>query len=130
VRLAQAAPLQWWEVVVTPRGPQVVSQTVWAEAARGFVVLPRWPGGDAPVTVEIQAESGNVSQPGALQPLGQPPGAVDTVRALTTVQLPLHQWVTIASSGEADSERSRGVLSSRDAQRSRRVVVQMRVSPL
>jgi hypothetical protein len=129
VRLAQALPLQWWEVIVTPRGPQVVSQTTWAEAARGFVVLPRWPGGDAPVTVEIQAESGHVSPPGALQPLGQPPAAVDTARTLTTVQLPPHGWVTVASSGEADGERSRGVLSSRDAQRSRRWVVQLRVSP-
>lgn len=129
VRLAQAMPLQWWEVVVTPRGPQLVGQTAWAEAARGFAVLPRWPGGEAPVTVEIQAESGSVSPPGALQPLGQPPAAVDSARTLTTVQLPLREWVTIASSAEADSERSRGVLSSREAQRGRRWVVQLRVSP-
>lgn len=129
VRLAQALPLQWWEVIVTPRGTQVVSQTTWAEAARGFAVLPRWPGGEAPVTVEIQAESGSVSQPGALQALGQPQGAVGTARTLTTVQLPLHEWVTIASSGEADSGRSHVMLSSRDAQRSRRWVVQLRVSP-
>lgn len=129
VRLAQAMPLQWWEVVVTPRGPQLVGQTAWAEAARGFAVLPRWPGGEAPVTVEIQAESGSASPPGALQPLGQPPAAVDSARTLTTVQLPLREWVTIASSAEADSERSRGVLSSREAQRGRRWVVQLRVSP-
>ncbi len=129
VRLAQALPLQWWEVVVTPRGPQVVGQTAWAEAARGFAVLPRWPGGEAPVTVEIQAESGSVSQPGALQPLGQPQAAVDSARTLTTVQVPLREWVTIASSGEADSQSARGVLSSRDAQRGRRWVVQLRVSP-
>jgi hypothetical protein len=129
VRLAQAMPLQWWEVVVTPRGPQLVGQTAWAEAARGFAVLPRWPGGEAPVTVEIQAEAGSVSPPGALQPLGQPPAAVDSARTLTTVQLPLREWVTIASSAEADSERSRGVLSSREAQRGRRWVVQLRVSP-
>lgn len=128
VRLGQALPLQWWEVIVTPRGPQVVSQTTWAEAGRGFTVLPRWPGGEAPVTVEIQAESGSVSQPGALQPLGQPPGAVNSARTLTTVQLPLGEWVTVASSGEADVERSRGGLSSREAQRSRRWVVQLRVS--
>ena len=130
VRLAQAQPLQWWEVAVGPRRPWVVSRSVWVEAGRGFTVLPRWPGGDAPVTVEIQAEGGSISQPGSLQSFDKPAAGVDSAHTLTTVQLPLREWVTIAESGESGSQHTSGVLSSREAQQSRRWVVQMRVSPL
>ena len=47
---------------------------------------------------------------------------------LTTLQLPLGQWVTIASSGEHAQARERGVASTRESSSDRRVVVQMRVT--
>ena len=47
---------------------------------------------------------------------------------LTTVQLPLGEWVTIASSDESASSRRSGTFGSSDADRSRRQVVQMRVT--
>jgi hypothetical protein len=47
---------------------------------------------------------------------------------LTTVQLPLGEWVTIASTAGSSSERRSGTLSTRDVDRSRSQVVQMRVT--
>lgn len=110
VRLAQALPLQWWQVVWTPQGPQALPSTQWAEAVRGFVVQPAWAGGDQPVRVEISTEAGAAG------------------RVLTTVEVPLGQWVTVASSSDASQSSERGVLSSREVRRTQEQVVELRVT--
>jgi hypothetical protein len=76
-------------------------------------VQPRWPGGAAPVTVEVSAEGGAGSE---------------RSQVLTTVQLPLGEWVTIASSANSASERRGGAWSTHQVERSGSLVVQMRVT--
>jgi hypothetical protein len=121
VRLAQALPLQWWQVVWTPQGPQALPSTQWAEAVRGFVVQPAWAGGEQPVRVEISTEGG---APGRVLDGSPPPAS----RVLTTVEVPLGQWVTVASSSDATQSSERGVLSSREARRTQQLVVELRVT--
>jgi hypothetical protein len=121
VRLAQALPLQWWQVVWTPQGPQALPSTQWAEAVRGFVVQPAWPGGEQPVRVEISTEAG-----AAGRVLDGSPTAAS--RVLTTVEVPLGQWVTVASSSDAAQSSERGVLSTREARHTQQRVVELRVT--
>lgn len=129
MRLGQSVPLQWWQAYVTPQGVQVVPTTVFSEAGKGFTVRPSWPGGNAPVTVEVQTELSRVRDPNLT--IGGDPAngaATENFTTLTTLQFPLGEWVTVASSGQDGSSSERGVLSSRDASRSRQIVVQMRVT--
>lgn len=120
LRIGSSQPVQWLQIGWTPQGPAVVGLgSSWVDTGRGIVVQPRWPGGDAPVTVELQAESS--SAPGA-------DGSIASASTLTTLALPLGEWVTVAESGQADSRRERGVLSTREMAAERRFVVQMRVS--
>ncbi|MBA2723651.1 MAG: hypothetical protein H0U56_12330 [Methylibium sp.] len=133
VRVGASVPLQWLQWAWTPNGPVVVAETGFVETGRGFVVQPRWPGGDAPVTVEVSTEASDRAfggLPSRHAPDGQPlpEGSVQQAGVLTTVQLPLGEWVTVARSGDTQRARERGVLSSRDAQRVQGFVLQMRVT--
>ena len=133
VRIGVAGPMQWWQWVLTPQGPAVIAGSQLVETGHGFVVQPRWPGGDAPVTVEVRSEASTLASgglPSRYSPDGLPlpERSVERSGALTTVQLPLGEWITVASSGEALQRSKRGVLSTRDVARERRVVVQMRVT--
>lgn len=115
MRLARAEPLEFVQVLWTPQGVQAMPSTVWTETGRGFVVHPRWPGGAAPVTVEVSAEGGDAA-------------AGERSQLLTTLQLPLGEWVTIASSAEARTTQ-RGSFATRDVETRRSGhVVQMRVT--
>lgn len=133
VRIGASVPMQWLQWVWTPNGPAVIGGSQLVETGRGFVVQPRWPGGDAPVTVEVRSEASQMASggmPSRYQFDGrpQPEGTVTRADVLTTLQLPLGQWVTIASSGEQAQARERGVASTRESGSERRVVVQMRVT--
>ena len=119
ISLARSMPLQFLHVVWSPQGARVMPATLWTDTGRGFAVRPRWPGGQAPVTVELTAESGSLGAGG--------PGALSQT-LLTTVQLPLGEWVTIANTDSSASDRRSGVLGTGDAERIRRQVMQMRVS--
>lgn len=129
MRLGQSVPLQWWQASVTPQGVQAVPTTVFSEAGKGFTVRPSWPGGRAPVTVEVQTELGRVRDPN-LTIGGDPDNGVasENFTTLTTLRFPLGEWVTIASSGQDGASSQRGVVSTRDVERSRQIVVQMRVT--
>lgn len=119
LRIGSAQPVQWLQIGWTLQGPAVLGLgSSWVDTGRGVVVQPRWPGGDAPVTVELQAESSAATAG----------GSVDSASTLTTLALPLGAWVTVAESGQAESRRERGVLSTRELAAERRFVVQMRVS--
>jgi len=124
VRLARAVPLQFLHVVWSQQGLQAMPATLWTETGRGFAVRPRWPGGQSPVTVEVSAESGSTG--GGMS--GGSMSSGERRQLLTTVQLPLGEWVTIASSDESASSRRSGTFGSSDADRSHRQVVQMRVT--
>jgi len=110
-RVARQLPWQFFQVLWTAQGATLTPTTLWAESAHGFSVRPRWPGGEAPAQVEVAAQ-----------------GAAGNARLLTTVQLPLGQWTTIAGVEREASSRERGVLTGRDVEHRYDEVVQMRVS--
>lgn len=133
LRVGVSVSLQWLEWAWTPQGPVLVGGRQWVDTGRGVVVRPSWPGGDAPATVEIRSEAAGLVPGGApsrYAPDGQPlpDGAVDRASVLTTVQLPLGEWLTIARSGDAAQATERGVLSTRDVARERQQLLQIRIS--
>jgi len=109
VQLGEQVPLQWLEVALTPRGPVGVLRQGWAESGTRFEVRPQWPGGSAPVTVEVMHGAGGEN-------------------AFTTLQLPLGEWVTVAQSAGSQRSEASGTLSSRQAERHAQRLLQMRVS--
>lgn len=90
LRLSQGQRLDDTEVAWTPWGPAAAVRSQWVELVNGMDVWPRWPGGSAPVTLEIAAQSTGRATPNAV-PL--PPPQLNT---LTTVQAPLGEWVEVA----------------------------------
>jgi hypothetical protein len=121
MRLGQAMALQGWQLAWTPQGVQALPGTQWVEAVSGFVVRPAWPGGEQPVRVELSAEGGSLPADPA-----QP--APRRTQVLSTVQVPLGQWVEVARSGEAASTSERGVLSTRELQGRQRMVIELRIT--
>lgn len=90
LRLAQGLQVDDTEVWWTPWGPGATVRSQWVELVNGMEVSPRWPGGDAPVTLEIAAQSAGRATPNSGQPL--PPQA----SVFTTVQVPMGEWVEVA----------------------------------
>ena len=109
VQLGELVPLQWLDVALTPRGPVAVLRQGWAESGTRFEVRPQWPGGTAPVAVDVLHAAGGE-------------------RAFTTLQLPLNEWVTVAQSADSQRTQAAGIVSSRQAERHARRLLQMRVS--
>lgn len=131
VQLAESAPVQWLdygiEAEAGTRGAPASSAKVYAvprssvqtTRSRGFSVSPRWAGGQQPVLVELR---GQLSQPA-----DEGGGATQQTELLSTVQLPLGQWLTIARSGAGLQAQQRGTLSTRDAEPSVLRELQLRV---
>jgi hypothetical protein len=90
LRLAQGLAVDDTEVVWTPWGPGAAVRSLWIELVNGMDVAPRWPGGRAPVTLDIAAQSSGRATQNSGLPL--PP----QLSAFTTVQLPLDEWVEVA----------------------------------
>lgn len=133
LRVGASEPMQWLQWVWTPDGPAVAGGSQWVETGRSVVVQPSWPGGAAPVTVAIRSEASARAQggmPSRWAPDGQPlpDGAIDQAGVLTTVQVPLGEWITVASSDDEGSTTERGSLSTRTLSRGRRQVLQLRVT--
>jgi hypothetical protein len=120
LRLAQGMTVDDTEVVWTPWGPGAAVRSQWVELVNGMEVAPRWPGGDAPVLLEIAAQSAGR----ATQPSGQalPP----QLSVFTTVQAPLGEWVEVAQLQSRQSSSSRSGFSAATASRQRSL--QVRVS--
>lgn len=120
LRIGQALPLQWWRAVPAGGGVTWVPGTVWVDAGAGFTVRPHWPGGAAPVTVEVAAESGGLESRG----FGR--GSGRSAQLLSTLQLPLGEWVTVAESVE--EQQGGSSWGGRRQDGSHRLLVQMRVT--
>jgi hypothetical protein len=98
------------------RGGAVLT-TTWAELVDGFDVRPRWPGGHAPVTLEI----------GAMRSLGPAQGnAPPQFNLFTTVLLPLGEWSDVAELRQAGSATANFGAGTVGTQRALRL--QVRVS--
>lgn len=119
LRLGVAEPVHWLRIGWTPQGPSVLGLgSSWSDTGRGFMVQPSWPGGDAPVTVEIEAE---FSQPTTT-------GGMSSVRSLATLALPLGAWVAVAETSAAEARRERGTLATRELAARCLLLLEMRVS--
>ena len=120
VRVAAQTPWQFVQIAVTPQGVSAWPSVTWIESATGFRVRPRWPGGPEPVQLDIEAE--------AAAPAGATPSGASQLSALTTVQVPLGEWVTVARSAQDERADDRGTLRSSSAQRHQQRLLQIRVS--
>ena len=91
------------------------------ERQRGFSVTPTWPGGDEPVQVEVHALD--------VVPSAQAGTAGAQSEMLTTVQVPLGRWLTIARRGpSAPTRAAPGEYRSTDAEGIVSRELQVRVS--
>ena len=119
---SQATPLQWVQSVQAPgalTGAGVKQGLIWPQAGQQLLFKPRWPGGQKPVTVEVEVQTQQVQQqPGRELPT-QARGELST-----TVSAPPGQWVTLARSGSAPQP---GVYSS-DTSSQRPRLLQLRVT--
>lgn len=134
VRLSQTAPYTFYRVLWTPDGAVIAPATVWQENNQGIVVQPRWTGGDAPVEITLSAQtvatvsSMTRAERLILQHQGQNPQGATTLRTLTTVEVPLGEWVTVAESGTEQTTSTRNTWSTQEARSSERYVVQLRIT--
>ena len=120
IRLAQGVMVDDTEVVWTPWGPGAAVRSQWVELVNGMDVSPRWPGGNAPVTLEIAAQSAGR----ATQNAGQAPPP--QLSAFTTVQVALGEWVEVAQLNSRHSSVLRSGFSAATSSRQRSL--QVRVS--
>ncbi|MEJ6007277.1 hypothetical protein WG899_17140 [Paucibacter sp. AS339] len=140
VQFTEKVPMQWVDVGIQidaqPGGAPptqgaakawAVPRSGFAEQTQEFTVTPQWPGGQAPVRLEVRAQA-PVMNAQAVQG-GQGGSAQTTV--VSTVAAPLGEWVTVARSGASVRTPERGVISSRDAegQRSRELQIRADLAP-
>lgn len=122
IRLVQGMPVDDIDVVWTPWGPGGAVRSRWVELVDGLQVRPSWPGGNAPVTVELAIDR---TAPGARTR----PGAVPAQwSVLSTVQAPLDEWVAVA---QLQARQARAAVTTGGfgaSTRSRQRVLQLRVS--
>ena len=107
-------------------GPGLSQGLVWLQSGYGLTVFPQWPGGQQPVTLELEWDE----QAHAGSPAASPSGlaAQQDQSRKTVLALPLDQWVTAAVSPLA-APSPPGTVSSRRALEaaSERRVLQVRV---
>lgn len=125
LRLAQGQPVDDTEVWWTPWGPAAAVRSQWVELVDGIDVQPRWPGGNAPVTVELTAQR-------ATPAIGnwqgsRPPGPAQW-STLTTVQVPMGEWVTVAQLQSSSRGSTVSTSGFGAATASRQRSLQLRVS--
>jgi hypothetical protein len=120
LRLAQGLPVDDTEVWWTPWGPGAAVRSQWVELVNGMEVHPRWPGGDAPVLLEIAAQSAGRATQNSGQAL--PP----QLSTFTTVQVPLGEWFEVAQLQSRQSSVSRSGFGAATSSRQRSL--QVRVS--
>jgi hypothetical protein len=101
----------WW----TPWGPGAALRSSWHEQSQGLQVRPRWPGGAAPVLVEIAAQR--------VEAVRDDAGAAQW-NVQTTLRATLGEWVDVAQL----QPREAAAPGYRVATASRQRLLQLRVS--
>ena len=122
LRVAVSRPLQVWQVVPGALLPVPLPQTQWITTGQSLTLQPRWLGGREPVSLAVSADSSRLDPPVA-------PGSAELpqrsdARIMTTVNVPLGQWVTLAATGPDGADMN--VIAS--GQAAARRVLQLRVS--
>lgn len=107
----------------------IVPQTTWIDLGQGLIVTPRWPGGRAPVTVELEARSNEPAQAGSVYS-GQldPDGQIRRSEVSSTVSVTLGEWTVVARNGGQSSNTQSGTLSTRSLDESRSEQLEIRVT--
>jgi hypothetical protein len=106
LRLSTLTPLPTLELVWSGRTSGSAGQVTWVDVGSGLAVRPSWPGGQAPVRVEVEVESGNQRGLQRDHQVGLQRGlerGIDTARVQTELSLPLDVWVTVADVSESGS---------------------------
>jgi hypothetical protein len=111
-----------------PAPVQIVPQTTWIDLGQGLVVTPRWPGGRAPVTVELEARSSEPLQGGVYTGRVEPDGQVRRSELSSTVSVPLGEWTVVARNGGQSSRTQSGTLSTRSLDESRSEQLEIRIT--
>lgn len=107
-----------------PRGAaqgRVGVHATWVDRGQGMTVQPRWPGGNAPVTMRFEV---NADSAGLVDAAGASVDAADQSlgvqrRVQSTVVMPMETWVTVAESGGQEARRSQhqaGLYSTSNSQ--------------
>lgn len=110
-----------------------LSQTHWVDLGEGLTVRPRWPGGSAPVTVELEASSRRAIAPGEVSVMEgsgayEPDGQSRRTEVMSTVAVPLGQWVAVARRGGQTQQRQSGTWSTRQVDSDAQEQLEIRVS--
>lgn len=111
-----------------PPGVQLtwVPDTQWIDRGQGLSVRPRWPGGGAPVELELDADVEPAGLPGtAYDPDGQV--VARSARVRTALSVPLDTWTPIARNANPTREQHRGSWSSGDSRSDEAFELQIRV---
>ncbi len=120
LRLSQGMLVDDAEVAWTPWGPAAALRSQWVELVSGIDVAPRWPGGDAPVTVDIATQRAvQGTQTGATIAPAQ-------WSLVSTVRVPLGEWVGVAEIGARGASVAGNGFDAATA--SRRYGLELRVS--
>lgn len=121
LRLGDSQPMQWTQSVQAAgaqNGAAAQQGLAWMDGGQSLSVVPKWPGGNQPVTLELEVQRSQVDMR-----MGADLPKQTRASLSTTVTAPLAQWVTIAASGRAARE---GSYSSESSQQVRRLL-QVRV---
>lgn len=132
LQINQSMPMQWVQKVesqgatlslpgasASQSSGGVTQAVIWMESGQSLAVTPHWPGGKQAVKLEIEMQASAVDERSSTDL-----PATSRQRYSTTVSAPLHQWITIATSGKAAQS---GTYSSTGSGDSRRLT-QIRVS--
>lgn len=106
-------------------GVTVWPQTHWVDLGQGLSVTPRWPGGRAPVRLELEAQSTEgLSGGSALDPDGQ----TRRTELMSTLSVPLGEWTVVARNATRAQQAQSGTLSTRDLDESQSQQLSIRVT--
>lgn len=121
--VGRSQPYTVWQWAAAPRGRgvQVWGETAWLDLGQGLSVRPRWPGGLAPVTVELEASASS-------QPAYEPDGQVRRTEVSSTVAVPLGEWTVVARSGSRAQHTRSGTLSTDAADETRSEQLEIRIT--
>lgn len=100
-------------------------QTEWVDLGQGLTVTPRWPGGRAPVRVELEAQSSE-GLPGGSRL--DPDGQTRRTELMSTLSVPLGEWTVVARNASRTQQAQSGTLSTRDLDESESQQLSIRVT--
>jgi hypothetical protein len=132
LRTGLTVPVQWYQTAWTPDGPALVEGRSTVDTGRSVGVRVRWPGGQAPATVELRSEASALAGGGMRSRVGLdgqplPEGAVESAGLLSTLQVPLGRWFTVGGSVSSEAVRA-GEFGTRELRSARQDVLQLRIS--